>query len=411
MISQFQTRKNYLNLDFDATFSVRLAVPLANLTFVRELVALDMPASDHFVDAIKSIWNDGDGFVPIDQRLPHKAKRSLIGSLKPSRVIDWSGAVTKLDESIPLEDDQCLAMATSGTTGTPKIVMFTMDQLEASARATSGYIGVGASDKWLCCIPVAHIGGLSVILRSLLVGNPVEVHNSFDAGEVTDAARRGATLVSLVPTALAEIDPAIFRRIVLGGSKPPSLVPENVMVTYGLTESGSGVVYDGSPLPGLEIEISSRNEIMLKGPMLATRFRNGVSIQDEHGWFHTKDAGRFNNNKLEVFGRMDEVINTGGENVFPAEIESILAVHPKVRQVAVIPLPDSRWGEAVTAVIIPNPDLDPPKLEEIREAIKSVLPPYCAPTRLHIVDEMPTTNLGKIQKHLLKKLFTQKNRL
>ncbi len=374
---------------------------------MRELVALDMPASNRFVDTITSLWDDGDGFVPIDQRLPPKAKKSLVSSLKPAKVVDSHGTVTKLDEAIPIEEGQCLAMATSGTTGTPKIVMFTMDQLMASAHAISDHIQVASSDKWLCCIPVAHIGGLSVILRALILDQELEVHNGFDAAEVTQSARFGATLVSLVPTALAEIDPNIFRRIILGGSKPPRNVPDNAMVTYGLTETGSGVVYDGTPLPGIEVSISPKSEIMLKGPMIATSFRDGSSIQDEDGWFHTKDAGRFTDQKLEVFGRIDEIINTGGENVFPAEIESLLLSHPKIQEVAVIGLFDSKWGEAVTAVVVPNQTTGPPTLQEIRDSVKSELPPYCAPTRLEIVDSMPTTNLGKIQKHRLKSHFNQ----
>lgn len=373
---------------------------------MRELVALDIPASNHLVDIINSIWDNGDAFSPIDQRLPAKAKKALVGLLKPSRLIDSTGETTRLDGAVPVEADQRLAMATSGTTGTPKIVMYTMDQLIASANATSARIGVTSSDKWLCCLPIAHIGGLSVIIRSLLLGNPIEVQNGFDALHVDEAARHGATLVSLVPAALTLIDPYIFRKIILGGSKPPRQLPANAMITYGLTETGSGVVYDGIPLPGLEIMFSSQSEILLKGPMIATRYRNGSAIQDDLGWFHTRDTGSLSGNRLEVFGRIDEIINSGGEKVFPAIVESLLESHPKVHQIAVIPLSDSRWGEAVTAVVVPSPESDPPALEELREFVKSALPPYCAPTRLEIVANMPMTNLGKIQKNILKKMFS-----
>jgi len=372
---------------------------------VRELVALDVPASNHLVDIIKSIWDSGNAFAPIDQRLPTKAKKALVGFLKPSKLVDSAGETTRLDGAVPIESDQRLAMATSGTTGTPKIVMYTMDQLISSAEATSSRIGVTSSDKWLCCLPIAHIGGLSVILRSLLLGNPVEVHNGFDATRASEAARDGATLVSLVPAALTQIDPGIFRKIILGGSKPPRHVPANAMVTYGLTESGSGVVYDGTPLPELELRVSSQGEILLKGPMIATRYRSGDAIQDGMGWFHTRDIGSFSDNKLEVLGRIDEIINSGGESVFPAIIEALLESHPKVHQIAVIPLPDSRWGEAVTAVVVPSLEFDPPTLAELRDFMKSELPSYCAPTRLEIVKKMPTTNLGKIQKNVLKNQF------
>lgn len=378
-------------------------LPLASLTPMRELVALDIPASNNLIDVIRRIWERGDGFAPIDQRLPKKAKASFIKALKPSLIIDSSGSQINVPNGKPLADGQCLAMATSGTTGDPKIVVYTMDQVVASAKATSTYVGVSSSDKWLCCLPVAHIGGLSVILRSLVMGNEVIVQPKFNAELLLDSVSKGATLVSLVPTALQMINPTIFRRIVLGGSAPPKFLPSNVMVTYGLTETGSGVVYDGNPLPGLEIKISKTGEILLKGPMLATYYRNDEPILDQLGWFHTKDAGRLNEDgTLEVLGRMDETINTGGEKVFPATLEALLSTHPKIDKVAVVGLKDKKWGEAVTAVIVPKPDVGLPTLEELRELTKEEFPAFYAPTRLEIVKELPTTALGKIRKTYLK---------
>ena len=375
---------------------------------MRELVALDMPASNSLADVIKAIWDDGNGFVPIDQRLSYKAKRIIVEALRPSQIIDSSGNVTSVPDALPLENEQCLAMATSGTTGQPKMVMFTMAQIAASASATSGQIGITSSDKWLCCLPIAHIGGLSVILRALLTGNPIEIQNGFNVDDVKAAARDGATLVSLVPTAMTRLDPYIFRKIILGGSKPPRTIPSNTMVTYGLTETCSGVVYDGMPLPGVECKVTSAGEILLKGPMIADRYRSGSAIQDESGWFHTGDAGTFSQGKLEVDGRIDDIINSGGEKISPALVERVLETHPKVQQAAVIALPDPKWGEAVTAVVVPNSSLAAPQLDELREYVKSELPAHFAPTRLQIVSRMPTTNLGKIQKNVLKKQLDER---
>lgn len=380
---------------------VSTIMSLASLTPMKELVAIDMPASQETVEIIKSIWEEGNGFAPIDQRLPIPAKTRLIEALKPSRIISSSTIAQRLDGGEPLKDDQCLAMATSGTTGNPKIVVYNMAQIEASAKATSDFIKVETNDKWLCCLPISHIGGLSVILRSLIMGNSVEVQSSFDPANVTNASKRGATLVSLVPSALSRIDPYLFRKIVLGGSKPPDTLPANTMSTYGLTETGSGVVYNGWAITGLQIEIASDDEILLKGPMIATHYRDGKPIADSDGWLHTKDAGRLINGKLEVFGRLDERINTGGEKVFPSTVESILLTHPKISEVAVLATPDRVWGEAVTAVIKAHSD-EIPTLAEVREFVKATLPSYYAPTRLVIVESMPTTPLGKIQKHLLK---------
>lgn len=368
---------------------------------MRELIALDLPASQHFVDLIKSIWENGDGFAPIDQRLPRAAKQHLLSTMKPSKIIDESGNVTRLAGGMPLQDSQCLAMATSGTTGKPKIVMYTSDQLAASAFATSSFIGTTSSDKWLCCLPVAHIGGLSVILRSILTETSLTVHNGFDSAAVSKAASEGCTLVSLVPAALQRIDPYIFRKIVLGGSMPPLTIPNNTLTTYGLTETGSGVVYNGTPLKGLEIKITDKDEILLRGPMIASCYRDDTPITDIDGWFHTRDSGRYTNGKLYVMGRLDDMINTGGEKVFPAPIEAILASHPKIDQVAVIGVADKKWGEAVTAVVVARDRANPPLLDELRDHIKNTLPSYCAPTRLIITESMPVTALGKIQKSRL----------
>lgn len=368
---------------------------------MRELVALDMPASNEIISIIKSVWENGDAFIPIDQRLPHPAKLKLIETIQPTQIIDSHGNKTELTGGQSVKDGECLAMATSGTTGTPKIVMYEMSHLEASARATSSFIGVNSSDKWLCCLPIAHIGGLSVILRSIIADTEVEVHDGFDAQLVTNSVSAGCTLVSLVPTALMQIDPSIFRKIVLGGSKPPLVMPDNAFATYGLTETGSGVVYNHIPLPGVEIKISDEQEVLLRGSMIATAYREGTTISDDQGWFHTKDVGEYTNGKLRIFGRLDEVINSGGEKVFPASVESILSTNDKISKIAVLGIPDPKWGEAVTAVVVPRSTDSTPTLEELRSQVKELLPSYAAPTKLILVQDMPTTSIGKVQKKML----------
>src|SRR5437879_3032321 len=143
----------------------------------------------------------------------------------------------------PVEDGDALVVATSGTTGEPKGVVLTHDAVEASARATSDRLAVDpARDTWLSYLPLAHIGGLSVVTRALVTGTPL----TFDV-------EAGATLVSLVPTQLRRLDARAFRTIVLGGAAPPEDRPANCVVTYGMTETGSGVVYDGVPLAGVQV--------------------------------------------------------------------------------------------------------------------------------------------------------------
>ena len=169
----------------------------------------------------------------------------LVGAFRPSRIVDSAGDHTQPDGR-PVEPGDALVVATSGTSGDPKGVVLTHDAVRASARATSKRLEVDPGrDRWLACLPLAHIGGLSVVTRSMVTGTPCTVIERFDAGEVERQARLGATLVSLVATALGRVDASAYRTVVLGGAAPPAVLAGNVVTTYGMTETGSGVVYDG----------------------------------------------------------------------------------------------------------------------------------------------------------------------
>ena len=200
--------------------------------------------------------------------------------------------------------------------------MLTHDAVATSARATSARLAVDPDrHRWLACLPLNHIGGLSVVARALLTGTPVDVLDGFDAAAVMDRAGPDV-LVSLVPTALGRVPAAAFYKVVLGGSAPPPDVPENVVTTYGMTETGSGVVYDGIALPGVEISLGDSSQIRLRGPMLLRAYRDGALPFDEDGWFATGDAGFFDEEgRLHVRGRLSDLVVTGGENVWPAAVE------------------------------------------------------------------------------------------
>jgi o-succinylbenzoate---CoA ligase len=292
-------------------------------------------------------------------------------------------------------------VATSGTTGSPRGVILTHDAVRASARATSIRLGVTDADTWLACLPLSHVGGLSVVTRAVSTGAHLVVHDGFDAEAVASAARDGATLVSLVPTALQRVDPQLFRRIVLGGSRPPEQLPENVVTTYGMTETGSGVVYDGLPLDGVEIRIDRGTEIHLRCPMLLRCYRD-ESNPCVDGWFATGDLGELGNDgRLVVHGRRDELIITGGENVWPASVEAALGTHTGVAEVAVAGLPDPEWGQRVVAWIVPIDAHAPPTLESIRALASESLPTFMAPKEIRIVETLPTTTSGKVRRHRL----------
>ena len=359
------------------------------------LVALDLPGGPEFVDALRRTWDAGDAAFPVDQRLPDAARHALFEAIAPSAVIGPDAGLTTLSGGIPVEVGDALVVATSGTTGAPRGVVLTHTAVAASAVATSARLDVNSGDQWIACLPLSHVGGLSVVTRALHTGSPLTVLPGFDDAAIRSAVdvHRGDTLISLVATTLRRTDPTRFRTIVLGGARPPSDLPPNVVTTYGLTETGSGVVYDGVPLDGVEVRIVS-GEIHLRGPMLLRAYRDG-SVPTVDGWFPTGDLGRLDNGgRLVVDGRRGDLIITGGENVWPETVESALATHPGVADVAVAGSPDPEWGQLVTAYVVP---LDrPPALDELRDHARNVLPPYALPRRVVEVDAIPRTSLGKI---------------
>ena len=358
------------------------------------LVALDLPGGPAFVDALRRVWDRGDAVLPVDQRLPGPARAALFAALRPGRIVDTDGERTL--EGDPVEPGDALVMPTSGSTGTPKGVVHTMAGLEASAQAGNARLGVEASDHWLACLPLAHIGGFTVITKALTAGTRLTVLPGFEAAEVAAQARAGATLVSLVPTTLARIDPALFRVVLLGGSRPPLDRPANVVATYGLTETGSGVVYDGLPLDGVEVRIAADGEILVRGPMLMRCYRDGSSSIDADGWLHTDDLGTLGpDGRLQVQGRRGDMIVTGGENVWPDAVERVIADLPGVAEVAVAGVPDPEWGQRVVAWVVPV-GTAAPSLADLRAAVGQRLAAFMAPKELHLVEALPRTAIGKV---------------
>jgi o-succinylbenzoate---CoA ligase len=371
---------------------------------MNELVALDLPNSTDFVAALQRVWDSGDAALPIDQRLPHSAKSALLEQLRPSVVIDTSGHHRRTD-SMPIEPGDAVVVATSGSTGTPKGVVLTHPAIQSSASITNRHLAVDPStDKWYACLPFAHIGGLSVLLRSILGEVPLTPTPAVDGPAIDRAVTEGHTLISLVPTALQRINPDPWRRILLGGSAMPDRLPSNAIRTYGMTETGSGVVYDGRALDTVEVRVTA-GEIELRTPTLARgyRFTEGVLPlrMSNDGWFQTGDAGQIDpNGDLRVIGRIGDVIVSGGEKVWPEPVERVLQTFPGTADVAVCGIADPKWGHAVVAVMVPTSGttLD---LGRLRDHVKQTLPAYCAPHRLVVVEQLPRTSLGKIARSAL----------
>jgi o-succinylbenzoate---CoA ligase len=369
---------------------------------VNRLVALDMPTSVDFANHVRNAWDSGDAVFPVDQRLPQSAKQSLIEQFKPSVVIDETGNSVELPNSEPTAHNDALVIATSGSTGTPKGVVHTHESIRALLTMSQLRLQTDSSTHWLLCLPVSHVAGFSILARSILLGNPISILAKFDEAEVMNAVRAGATHVSLVPTALQRTDPSVFSTILLGGASAPPNLPNNVVTTYGMTETFGGIAYSGVPLDGVEVRIINES-IELKSPSLFRTYR-GQDVERPTGdWYETGDSGAFSNNQIRVFGRKDDMIITGGENVWPHAVEKVVATFPGVEQVVILGIDDEQWGQRVVAWIVSSSDVAP-TLDNIREHVKTQLPSFCAPTELRVVKEIPMTSLGKVDHQALKNL-------
>lgn len=360
------------------------------------VIGLEAPAGDWFAATLLEVWELGHAAFPIDPNLPGPARDELLTRIEPTDI--WSPQLRHRHPGLETEDGDALIVATSGTTGPPKGVVLTHAAVLAAAQITSAAVGADpATDCWALCLPVHHLGGLGVLTRALLTGTPLAMAERCTAGWVNVVE---ATLISLVPAALAGVDAGRFRTILLGGSAIPPDRPPNAIATYGMTETTGGIVYDGRPLSGVEMrEVDA--EIQLRSPTLLRAYRDGSNPKTADGWLPTGDLGAIVDGVLTVHGRADDVIVTGGEKVWPAAVEAVLAQLPGIQAVVVVGRPDARWGEAVTAIVLPADPAAPPSLDELRGAVRERLPVHAAPHRMELVEELPVTSLGKVRRSAL----------
>ncbi len=376
-----------------------------------ELVAVGLPGGAAFLRTVLDVWESGDAVLPLSPDDPEPHRRAVLAAARPDRLVDEHGT-HRLADGLPVEDGDAVVVCTSGTTGTPKAVVHTHHGLEAAAYASATALGVAADVRWLACLPLHHVGGFSVLTRALHTGAGLEVVPRPDPAVVDAAALRGCTHVSLVPTVLGRVDATRWRCILLGGSAAPADRPPNTVATYGCTETYGGVVYDGLALNGVSVRAvgapgshwSEPSPIELRTPSLMRCYRDGSLPVGGDGWFRTGDLGTVDpdTGRLQVSGRADDVVVTGGENVWPDPVEAAIGAVPGVAEVAVIGRDDPEWGQRVVAVVVPTDAGRPPTLESLRNAVRAVLPAACAPRELELRDSLPRTSLGKIERYRLR---------
>ena len=312
-------------------------------------------------------------------------------------------------------------MHTSGTTSAPKPVELTAANIYANAAGSAIALGLDPQERWLAVMPLAHVGGLMILLRSTLYASTVVVADRFDTDAVLarlSDPEAAITLVSLVPTMLARLldaglaHPPTLRWVLLGGGPiPPGLLARAaaagvpVAPTYGMTEACSQIATFGRPLHGVELAFASDGEIRVRGSVVAP----GALAAD--GWLATGDLGRLDaDGRLEIIGRKSDTIVSGGENVAPAEVEAVLLEHPRVADVGVFARPDPEWGEAVCARIIPRLEAgtgaggsaeDAELARELERFCRTRLAPFKVPKTFEFAQELPRTVSGKLLRRQL----------
>ncbi|WP_336328438.1 o-succinylbenzoate--CoA ligase [Halovenus sp. HT40] len=445
-------------------------------------IAVALPTGFSFVCAAHAALRSGSQLVPLNTRLSPTELAARLDRLDPEVVLCASQTEQLLAETDDLREDSrtteyftvddpstaltrrlpasetavepdalspdetALILFTSGTTGEPKGVQLTVGNLTASAIASAVRLGVTPSDRWLCCLPMYHMGGLAPVFRSALYGTELVVQSEFDpeeTAEIIDSA--GITGVSLVPTQLSRLldvglsVPAL-RTVLLGGAPAPESLLERaadaeipVCPTYGLTETASQVATArpsehrehpgtvGQPLYGTRVSLvdqdgnqvgpDERGEVVVDGLTVTPGYLDADRTDkafSELG-LHTGDLGRRDEDgRLWILGRMDDTIITGGELVAPATVADVIRELPEIADVAVVGIEDEEWGERIAAVLVPETgDMDAAALKDSVEThCREQLAGYKIPRQMAVVDSLPRTQSGTVERERVREILT-----
>ncbi len=390
----------------------------------------------------------GGIFVPMNPKSPIDEitkKMNIIGSKKI--IYDESIELEKVDNislfrseksqesnyrfTWPSYEETFCILFTSGSSGLPKAVSISRKNIESSCNISQKNLNVEKSDKWLLCMPPYHAGGLSIIYRSLILGNKFHIEDDFNSEKVIDLIMsEKINIVSMVPTMLSKIvyqmkdrnliAPKSFKFVLSGGAKTPEeliLSSNNIglktLPTYGMTETSSQIATAspndefrplnsvGKPLLRDSVKIAKNSEIQVSGEMVANYYDEKVSKK----WLQTGDYGYIDkDNYLFVKGRIDELIISGGENINPLEVEEFISKNKKIKECIVLGKTDEYWGEKVVAAIYSDDDIT---LEEINSYLGGLDKFKYPKDIVQLKKPLPKLHNGKFDRKKIKKLIDE----
>jgi len=357
-------------------------------------------------------------FQPVDRAAPDAAKPAALRGLplgcKHSPIPDG-----------PLPDGIAVVISTSGSEGAPRGVMLSAANLDAAAAASNRHLPLAAGNLWLDCLPLYHIGGLSIVWRCARAGVAVLLHEGFHAEAVAaDLQRHPITHLSLVPAMLALLletgvaPPASLRHLLVGGAALSQSLFDKATAagwplnpSYGMSETAAQVAtwtpadgpwhqgLVGRPLGDNEFALAADGRIRIRGPQVMAGYLDGSGV-DANGWLTTGDLGEIDaKGRLTVTGRADDMLISGGRNVHPLEVESCLAACPGIRDVAVTGLADKVWGDLVVALVVGDATA-----QGIADWCRPRLPGAAQPRRIVHLANLPRNAAGKLERSLLRQL-------
>lgn len=366
------------------------------------MFALDLDLGPALELALRDCYAHSRAFCVLDRRLAPRRRDEELERLGATDVVTCEGTATRLSGR-EVDDEVGAVILTSGSSGPAKAAELTWGALRASAVMTQTTLRDVDPPVWYPCLPANHVGGLAVILRAVLDDASLTWGAPDD---LEGGVRAGATHVAVVRPQLLRHDLSGYSRVLLGGGRAPTQLPDNVVTTWGMTETGSGIVYSGIPLPGVEVA-SVDGELLVRSPSLFRGYRDaprpwatGPDGRDD--WFPTGDGGDLVEGRVRVWGRLGSVITTGGEKIWPEDLEAVLSELSDVRDVAVTGALDAEWGERVVVLVVSDSErID----DAIRHLAAERIGPWAKPKEIRHVVAIPRTANGKVRRNELVHLF------